>query len=782
MQAIRIILIQIILIISGHVIAQQVSNYVIKGVITDEVTTQPIIGALVYVKNYEENGTVTNEAGEFKITGLPVGQHTVHATYMGYVAATTVIDVKSGKEIIVQLPMKEEIGSLSEVVISSRANKSRPINSMSYASTRTFSVEESNKFAGAVDDPARMAQSFAGVIPTNDGNNYISVRGNHPSTLLYRIEGIDVPNPNHFGDVASSGGGVSVLSSQVLSDSDFSTGAFSSEYGNAIGGVFDIRLRKGNNSKREYTFKAGFLGVEAALEGPFSKNYKGSYLINYRYSTLSLINKLGVELTGVLNYSDLSYNIHLPLPKGNVSFFGINGRSNQNVKEDNEDVDKEDGVINHLSNGKFISNVSINGGKYNMPLFDGKGFLNATVAYSTTDGGLIEDTRTEYKDYTFFSKFDLSQKNNKLSSAINITHKLNSKMSYRIGGYFDQLGYKMKYDEYSDSENFTNIINNTGKSTMARAFAQLQYRWNEKWSSNIGLHYSHFFLNGKQNIEPRGNIQYAINDKSNVSLAYGKHSQLQPLIVYFVQDGDGAMINKNLDFTKAHHLVLTYHHDINTHTRFKTEVYYQSLNQIPIGDGENNNYAITNQRFFFPDFKLLNAGKGKNMGIEMTLERFMQDNWYYIVTASAFDSKYKTNTNKWFNTRYNNQYVSSVTFGKEWAVGKQKRNSIGLNIKNTISGGQWDTPIDRIASQQARKEIRNNDNPFSMRLKPFYKLDVGIKYKRNKNKYTSTLSLDLMNATNNENIEGTSYDVQNDKINEWTMMPFVPVLSYKIEF
>jgi hypothetical protein len=763
--------------------SQSQSVYVLRGIVADEVTQQPLIGALVYVVNHENNATTTNESGEFAIEGLPVGRHNLQVSYLGFVPFSTLVEIKSGKEQVVQVMMKEAIKTLDEVTVTANAEKAKPINSFAFASTRTFSVEESSKFAGAVDDPARMAQSFAGVIPTDDGSNYVSVRGNHPSGLLYRLEGIDMPNPNHFGDVASSGGGVSILSSQVLSNSDFSTGAFSAEYSNALGGVFDIRLRKGNNSKNEFTLKAGFLGMEAAIEGPFSKKYKGAYLVNYRYSTLSLINKLGVDLTGVLNYSDLSYHVHLPVNgKGTFSLFGINGRSNQKIEENLDDINPESGALSHLSDGAFVSNMSMNGAKYAVSTKK-NGFFNAIVAYSTNKSGFDEDIKTVYKDYTYFSKFNISQYAHKYSVATHFTQKINSLIHVKTGLYYDILGYRLRYDDYQNESSYTTIINRNDQTSVARGYGQVNIRWNDKWSVNVGAHYSYFLLNSHNVFEPRVNLKYTFNDKSNVALSYGRHSQLQPLIVYFIKNEREELINKNLDFTKAQHLVLTYNYDINAHFRFKTEVYFQQLRKIPVGMDGHKNYSIINQQNFFPDFKLVNEGKGRNMGLEVTLERFLHKNWYYILTASVFDSKYKTpNLSRWNNTRYNVRYSSIWTIGKEWLVGKNKRNTLGVNVKNAWIGGQWDTPVDRAASQLEKKEVRDEANPFSVKLKDFQKLDVGIRYKRNKNKYTSTLSLDLMNATNHKNVGGITYDIQNDRLKEWTMMPFVPVMSYKVEF
>lgn len=771
-----------ITIINATLTAQNDKKYTMRGVVTDAISQQPLIGALCYMEKSEHLSSITDENGEFKIEGLAIGRQLLKVTYLGYENFSAMLEITSGKELVVNVSMREDIKALDEVVITADGEKNKPVNTMSYASTRTFSVEESNKFAGAVDDPARMVQSFAGVVSTDDGTNYVSIRGNHPSGLLYRMEGIDIPNPNHFGDVASSGGGVSVLSSQVLANSDFSTGAFSAEYGNAIGGVFDIKLRKGNNQKKEYTLKAGFLGMEAAIEGPFSKKYKGSYLVNYRYSTLSIIDKLGVDLNGVLNYSDLSYNVHLPLGKRNtLSFFGISGWSNQKVDESLEDLDANLGALAHTSDGKFLSNLTTNGVKFNTSIHK-NGFLSAIVAYSRTLGGFRESVNTEYLDHTFFHKINFENSNDKLSSALTYTQKMTRKMTLRSGIYYDYLSFEALYNKYTTESDFINLVNRTDNSALARAYSQLQYRINERWTTNIGLHYANFLLNNKQVVEPRGNIQYSLNPSSSISLAYGRHSQIQPLMVYFVKSNEGEFMNEDLDFTKANHLVLTYHLDITKHTRIKSEIYYQALSDIPIGTDENRNYAMVNQQFFFPDFALTSEGKGRNLGLEVTLERFFHKNWYYILTGSIFDSKYKTPTSAWTNTRYNAGHTAITTIGKEWVVGRKKRNVVGINIKNAWVGGQWDTPIDREASRLQKKEVRDESKPFSMKFDDFYKLDVGVKYKRNKTNFTSTLSLDLMNATNSKNTGGVTYDVHNDKITEWNMMPFVPVLSYKVEF
>ncbi len=755
--------------------------YHLRGSVLDAVSQQPLIGAHVSVSENPNLHAITDVMGEFVIENLSPGRYHIVASYLGYKETISLVEVTSGKEKIVTLSMTEDIHSLEEVVVTAQNDKQRPVNSMAYASTRTFSVEETNKFAGAVDDPARMVQSFAGVVPTNDGSNYVSVRGNHPSGLLYRLEGVDIPNPNHFGDAASSGGGVAVISSQLLSNSDFSTGAFSAEYGNAIGGIFDIKLRKGNNQKREWTVKAGFLGLEAAAEGPISKKHKSSYLINYRYSTLSLIDKLGVKLSGVLDYSDLSYNVVFPLKNNaQLSFFGVNGWSSQLIEEDTADVAFE--ALSHRYSAKFISNVYTNGLKYQRSL--GRGFLSAILVNGITQSGYKEETNTSFTDRNYFNKFDTQNEVSKWSLAIAYTQKISPSWVIKVGAYADRLSYNFRYDEYQNAENFTNLINNNDHTSMLRSYVQASYSISQKWSAQLGAHYTRFVLNDQQVAEPRLSLKYQPTATASVSLSYGKHSQIQPLMVYFLKTTDGSdrWLNHDLEMTRSNHWVLTIEKQLNENTRLVAEAYYQQLNHIPTGLDENSRYAIVNQQFFFPDFALVNDGKGQNKGVELTLERFLNKGLYFIISGSISESKFKTPTMSWTNTRFNTQNSLLLTLGKEWKVGKDSRNVLGVNIKNVWVGGQWDTPVDLQASRAAGKEVRLENEAFTIKLKDFYKLDVGFKYKINKANRTATWSLDFMNATNHENIGGVYYDVFHNEVRNWTMMPLVPVLSYKLDF
>src|SRR5688572_16118326 len=242
----------------------QVLTQTIRGTVVDKISKSPLPGASVIIADAQPMiGTTTDPDGNFKLTKVPVGNHTVRISFMGYIDMSIPnVVVNSGKEVVLNIPLEENIVQMEAIVIEEKIDKNKPLNDMANVSARTFSVEETRKYAAAVNDPARMVASFAGVVQTSDGNNSVSIRGNSPYGLIWRMEGVDIPNPNHFANVATSGGGISILSTQLLTNSDFLTGAFPAEYGNALSGVFDLNLRKGNNEQREYTVQAGFLGMD----------------------------------------------------------------------------------------------------------------------------------------------------------------------------------------------------------------------------------------------------------------------------------------------------------------------------------------------------------------------------------------------------------------------------------------------------------------------------------------------------------------------------------------
>lgn len=756
----------------------------VRGTVSDKVSEIALPGATVIVIGSDPIvGTTTDMGGNFKLTNIPVGNVSLRISFVGYKELTLPgIVVNSGKEVVLNVFIEEDIMQMDEIVVTPDVEKDKPLNEMAVVSARTFSVEETRKFAAAVNDPARMVTSYAGVVSTDDGNNSISIRGNSPYGLLWRMEGADIPNPNHFANVATSGGGISILSSQLLTNSDFMTGAFPAEYGNALAGVFDLNLRKGNNEKREYTIQGSFLGTDIAAEGPFADNYRGSYLVNYRYSTLSILGNLGVNVgDAVTNFQDLSYHFYLPTKKlGNFSLYGFGGLSDQkqDAEKDSTKWEEEDMRLN----SSYFSNTGAAGLKHVISAGQNT-YVQSSVVFSGNDNG-YEEFRL---DDNYDPQFQYRQKyiNKKFLASSVVNHKFNARHSLRSGAYFNRYFYNLSQrDRDAETQIIEERLNAKSDATTIQAFSQWNFRATEKLTLNAGFHYLLLTDNGSQSLEPRASFRYALDDRQSLSLGYGLHSQIQPIGVYEAEvtdeNGNVSQPNKDIGLNKSHHIVLAYDRSLTEYLRIKAETYYQHLFNIAVkSDPASPISTLVIEGGYFTD-PLVNKGTGRNYGIELTLEQFTHNDVYFLLSSSLYDSKYKALDGVLRNTRFNGNFNFSFTAGKEYHWNKNR--TFGLNIKTTYSGGFRDTPIDVARSIELGETEYIESQAFSDRMPNYFRTDVRVSIKRNRPKSTSTLSLDLLNATNHQNQGGQYFDPQAGEIKKWYQMPLVPVLAYRIEF
>lgn len=759
----------------------------LRGTIRDQISEAPLPGATIILQNVLPlKGAVTNQDGEFRISDVPVGVHSLKISFVGYKEKTLPnILVISGKETVLNTGLEENIILTDAAEVSAAIERDKSLNELSVVSSRQFSVEETQKYAAAVNDPSRMVSSFSGVQSTDDGSNQISIRGNSPHGLIYRMEGVEIPDPNHFSGVGASGGGISLLSSQLLSNSDFITGAFASEYGNALSGVFDLKLRKGNNEKREYTIQAGVLGVDLASEGPFSKEINGSYLINYRYSTLGVLSAMGVNIGSAQNiFQDLAFNNYISTKKiGVFTFFGFGGLSRSTSKAPMDSTK----WANYWdrNNSKFYSDKGAVGLTHSC--FLGKSTSIRTVL-------LQSKTALRYEEETLNSEYDaemildqsLFQDKTTFSPTLNA--KLNSRHSLRTGIILNHFEYKLRFAKaFAPAAGLTDQINSKDNTQTIQAFAQWNYRLTEKFTINTGAHYLQLMLNNSWSVEPRGSIKYEMNDRHALSFGYGMHSQVQPLGVYFskynLRDGSSVKPNENLGLSKAHHFVLGYDILLAKNLHSKIEVYRQDLFNIPVSTNATSTLSILNNQGGFVVDSLTNKGKGQNQGVEFTLEKFLSNRSYFLLSTSFFDSKYKTLENEWRNTRFNANYTVALTAGKEFELSeKRKRRVIGINIKTLYSGGLRSTPIDVASSMEAGETVFREDLTYSQQNPDYFRTDIRISLKRNRAKLTETLSFDVQNVSNRKNFGGTYFDPLTGNTKTYTQTPLIPVLSYKLEF
>ncbi|GAO43432.1 TonB-dependent receptor [Flavihumibacter petaseus] len=754
----------------------------LRGQVTDQLLQTPVAGATVSLPALNRK-TVTDQQGYFRFDQVPIGIQQLNITHTGYQEIwMDNLNLISGKEMVLSVPMQLSIKSEAEVVVKAKALRTKPLNELSVVSARAFSVEETQRYAAAVNDPLRMATSFAGVVGSDDGGNNIVIRGNAPSGLLWRMEGVDIPNPNHFASANSSGGGISILSAQLLSTSDFVTGAFAAEYGNALGGAFDLHLRKGNNEKREYTAQIGMLGLNLAAEGPFSKHYKGSYLVNYRYSTLQLLGKLGLDIgTGSTDFQDLSFNINLPAGKaGTFTLFGFGGQSAQNFDTETDPVKWETEADRY--GGKYEGKTGVAGMTYSLPI--GKKIQWKTrIAYSLQENQY--DERYAERPDSILNTYKESYDTRKMIANTAIQYQLSNKHAFSGGLTFTGIRFNyLQHSRENPGDPVLERINTTGNTGTVQAFAQWQYRMSEKWMVTGGLHFLQLMLNNTNAIEPRVAIRYDADRKNSFAFGYGSHSQIQGMGVYFAETPDGSthsLPNKNLDLTRAQHFVLSYNRLLGKGLKLRAEAYYQMLADVPISIYDTSTFSTLNIMEDFVTDPLVNNGKGRNYGLEISFEKQLRNHFYLLFSNSFYKSLYTAADGVERNTRFNGGLASTLTAGKEFVHHTNKR-SFGVNGKLVYLGGYRDTPINFEASEQLGYTKYYENLAFSQQMPAYFRMDIRLSMKWNRPRHTSTLSLDVQNLTNRANIYGRRYDPLKGEIINEHMTGIIPVLNYAIQF
>ncbi|MEZ4775846.1 MAG: TonB-dependent receptor [Bacteroidia bacterium] len=758
----------------------------LRGNVKNRQTEIPVAGVKVVVlKTADAVFETTSEPdGSFFIDGIPVGRHEIEFSAENYKNLIRPgVLIVSAKQTDLQVLIEESFYQLNEVVLVPEREKGRVLNDMASVSAISFEVEETRKFAGGLDDPARLAGNLPGVVATPFiSENSISVRGNSPRGMLYRLEGVDIPNPNHFARIGGSSGTFTIFSNQLLANSDFFTGAFPAEYGNATAGVFDIRFRNGNNHKHEFALQAGVLGVDLAAEGPLAEGKKASYLVNYRYSSLGFANLL-INYLSLPTYQDLSFKIHLPTKSaGTFDIFGIAGVSKrlryaeQDTALWKEDLDRFELLL--------TSDMAATGVSHTL-LLGSRSVLKTVVVGSYSN---MKDNKKYLDDSLGFfqrEKNELVQQPITVTSSL--THRFSPRITTKTGVIYTTASnnyVSLKYD-YVENQLFTRA-RESGRTNKLQAYTQTQFRLNQKFTANLGLHFLYFDLNQQASAEPRVGLVFRPAPRHSISAGYGLHSRVESFPTYMTRLHEIAdsLSRPNLDlgFIKTHHFVLGYQAMLTDYLRIRVEGYYQYLFNVPVE--VNGYYSVVNIDELNELRVLENLGTSINKGIDFGVERFTKNGMYFLLNGSIFDSKYTDAEGVTRSTAFDIGHKVNMLAGKEFRVGKKKgyNNTIGLNGTLSAFGGQRYTPIDLVRSMAARETIYDESRSFELQEKPLYIFDFTFTYKVNRPRYTGTWALQIKNLFSSSTPEYREYDALLQQEVTLEGASFLPVMSYKIEF
>lgn len=781
----KILLAGLLLCLGGMVMSQDL-NYrqTVRGTIVDEQSGNVLSNVTVTIEGMPSIASITDSTGAFKLLRVPIGRQTIIVSNIGYeMAIIQHIEVTSSKEVVIEIKLKEKIKKLDEVIVNSGRPKNRALNDAALVSARQLSVDEAFRYSGTRNDPSRMAQNFAGVSGTNDARNDIIIRGNSPSGVLWRMDGIDIPNPNHYSTLGSTGGPVTILNTNTLKSSDFITSAFPAQYGNAVAGVFDLRMRNGNNEKYEFLGQMGFNGFEVGAEGPLNMETKSSFLVNYRYSLVPVIQALGLSVgTGNSTpyYQDASFKVNMPTKKaGTFSWFGLGGESHINFPAEEEDnlYASNDGT---LRDRKFKSLTGVTGLTHTYffnPTTSGKAIFAVSGFKSKYNEQIVEANKPgKPSNSTNYEQL-------KYSAGYTFNKKFNAKNQFTAGFVADMTRLTLNKDFIRDGDStMTRFVDINKRTSLLKAFTNLGHRFSDRLSSNLGLYYQFFTLNNTWSVEPRWNIKYQLLSNQSISFGAGLHSQTQPLEVYFYQSPGGALTNKDLDLVKSLHGVLGYDISFSRYLRLKAEVYGQYIYDAAV-ERTRSSFSMLNSGadFYFPDkTNLVNEGNGYNYGAELTLERFLNKGFYWLVTASLFESKYRGSDEIWRSTAFNTHFVTNILGGKEFKVGP--KSALGIDTKLAFAGGQPYTPFDLNASETAGYVIFKEDEAYSLRHNAYWRWDLKFSFIKNGKRATQKWYVDFQNVTNNKNIYLQTLNPKTGTIGRIDQIGFFPNINYQITF
>ena len=744
-----------------------------------------MIGVTITVENGTTMAAVSDADGNFVINHVPVGRHSVRATYIGYEPVLLKEQlVSSGKELVLSLKMRESISELGEVVVKPRVNKQQPLNEMAQVGARMFSVEEANRYAGGMADPARTASMFAGVA-AGGVTNGISIHGNSPQMLQWRVEGVEVNNPNHFAEITEAGGGIfTSLNGTVLANSDFLTGAMPAEYGNALSGAFDMKMRVGNNTKYEHAVQVGTLGVDFASEGPLGKGSKASYLVNYRYSFLEIAKKLhAINMDKeTLDYQDLSFKLNMPTQKAGTFAVWFTGLID-NFENEVPDVSEWETLWDSNDSWSRQRNWAL--GVNHTYRFKSGGTLRSSVAYT----GAYRKLGVNDYDEQMHQMPDMRGRNMQWNVIISTQHqhKFSSRYTMQNGFEHQHLDFCTWLDYIKETGGpLYRVYDSKGNTGLTRLYSSHKVALSSRLSTVAGVNVMWFNLNNQWLVEPRVSVQYKTSPSSTFSVAYSLNSRKESTDTYFVLSANSqeANVNSDLGLTRSHYISASFAQRLGENAMLKIEPYWQWLFDVPVEQGTT--YSIINHSQFFQDRALVNEGAGRNYGIDLTLERYLKNGFYGMFTATLFKSEYRDAQGEWHHSRHDRGYITNILGGKEWMVGKSGKNVFGVNGRVTLMGGDRYTPIpDDITYEDIMKRpdksipVVDGLNPFSAQMKMNVGYAFSVKYTINKRHTSHHFILEYLQM---KTFQGQTFDLRTHKIvDEFTSLTF-PNIAYRVEF
>lgn len=761
----------------GEMCLAQVAMQSLRGTISDKQTHSFLPGAVISIQHTEKDFYATSDLDGCFTIQVPVGRCNVSISYLGYDNyGLNNLLIQSGKETVLEIFLEEKINNLNEVIVTPEIEKDKAFNKMATASARLLSKEEADRYAGSWSDPARMVSNLAGVASANDSRNDIVIRGNSPAGVQWRLDGFEIANPNHFGSIGGIGGNIGLINNNQLTNSDFYTGAFPAEYGNLTSGLFDLKLRNGNSYKREYLLSVGFNGLELGAEGGFSAKSNASYLINARYSFLQSLDAIGFNIAGtnggVPKYQDMSVKLNFPMKSSNLSLIVLAGTSKIKFNEDMMDADEW--TENDMGEDVDMRNKQLFAGINYTYRINNETRLENRVSVQTFSSvmdvyslGYMNSSRDKY--------YDTDMTENRISYSSKLIRKVNAGNNFSTGLGADIYNTALSNNRYPNGI-LTIVNDNDNTSSLFRAFFQWHHKINDQLSVLPGIYSQVFTLNQDFSVEPRLGLQWKLTPALILGASTGLYSQLQAFPLYFYQR-NGKLLNKDIGMLRSWQSVLSVDKKISSSLRIKAEAYYQLLYNVPVVPEIPEQSVLNLGDNYGNDWDLVfeNSGKGYNYGVELTVEKFFDSNWYMMFTASLYESKYRGYDEVLRDTRYNGNFAVNTLAGYEFKL--SSNTLMSFNLKVAFMGNKRYTP----SSSSNGIDIDYDYSQInSLKMSDYFRTDFNINIKTNYKKFSLEYFVEIDNLTNNKNLWSQYYNANQQKFKSTYQQKITPMGGLRV--
>lgn len=734
----------------------------ITGKIVDQITNEALPGVNIIVEE-TTLGTSSDLNGEFTITNIPFGTYKVKASFIGYNPVTKVdVVVNSAKPTFLEFKLSETVIELGEATVTSNYFEK---SSIEVNSVKKFSYEEIRRSPGGFEDVVRALSVLPGVARQSAGRNDLVVRGGAPSENLYIVDGFVLPNINHFGNQGATGGPLSFVNLDYVSETTFSTGGFQSNYGDKLSSVLKIDLREGRKDKigGKALVSASQFGFN--LEGPITE--KNNFIFSIRRSYLDFIfNAAGFNF--VPEYYDLLAKYTYDFDNNNkLSYLLVGALDRVKFNNDNtEDVFDNSRILGNDQN-QYVTGISFR------HLFS-KGFYNIALSrnYISYDG---------FQNDTLLNPIFL----NKSKEA---EHELKSDFVYKLAHASElNFGASAKYILYKSEILFPDKFVTTFGETLPVTSAIVNddfYKFGlyglystsllNRIRVNLGLRGDYFnAIDEKFSISPRLSLSYSISEITNLNFSTGIYHQNPSYIWLTLEE------NKSLKPIQVNQFILGIDHLLSEDTQIKLEGFYKDYSKYPASKlrtylvlaNTGAGYPGSDDNFSTYGLEPLSSeGKGNSKGIEFSIQKkSSQNNLYGILSVTYSETKFtgldKIERVGQYDQSWIVSFSSGFIFSENWEAA----------IKFRLATGNAYTPYNFNGTQSI-------NNYLSERLGATHGLDIRVDRRWNFSNWSMVAYIDLQNIYNQKNVNAIRFDYRTMQIDEQSEIGILPSIGISVEF